>query len=199
MSSDAATSYEPLLIFTSGHYDLLYKFEDVPQPPPAPESVAAYLQHNAPHPQYEQIGNFADATDNLMLIPGMSFASPTSGWMSGPGDYGSDFLTAPFAPVPTCAQPLSTPVAPATQPPMLQQTTPPAFSSATQASHVLPPRQLPTELAIRSLPHAEHATAAPHSSFNQPGGPFRSSAYELEPDFVQTMSRMPLTTSIFKK
>ncbi|KAM0718317.1 hypothetical protein Q7P37_006649 [Cladosporium fusiforme] len=187
------------LLYRPGHYDLLYKYEDVPPPP---EPVAAYLQHNAPHPQYESIGGFADAADNLMLIPGMSFAPPSNEWMSGPGAYGSDFLSTAFAPVPTCAQALPTPAAPVTQAPMLQQTpSQPAYSSAPQASHVLPPRQMPTELAIRSMPHAEHAAvaaAAPHSNFNQPGGPFRSSAYELEPDFVQTMSRMPLTTSIFK-
>jgi ubiquitin thioesterase protein OTUB1 len=187
-----------LLTIPSGHYDLLYKYEDVPPPPPSTESVAAYLSHNAPHPQYESIGDYSDAADNLMFIPGMSIAPSSNGWLSGPG-YGSDFFTTPFAPLQTCAPAVPTPVAPAPQPQMLSQTTPqPAYGAGAQASHVMPPTQIPTELAIRSMPHAEHAGVPPLNP--KADGPFRPSHYEYEADYLQTMSHhMPLTTSIFKK
>lgn len=193
-----------LLIKTSGHYDLLYKYEDVPlptppPPPPAQESVAAYLQQNAPHPDYVPIGGDFDATDNLMFIPGMSIA-PSHGWMSGP-NYGSDFFTTPFAPVQTCAQTLPSPVAPAPQPHMLQQAPiQPAYTSAPQVSHVLPPTQMPTELPIRSsgsMPHADESQPEPQC---QTGGMFRPSVYNSTVDgYAASIPHMPLETAIFKK
>lgn len=214
--------YRPYVSFTlcwrtpltlhRGHYDMLYKYEDVPQPlpspipPPAQESVAAYLQQNAPHPDYVPIGDYSDATDNLMFIPGMSIA-PTHGWMSGPG-YGSDFFSTPFASVQTCAPALPAavaPVAPTPQPQMLQQApSQPAYTSDTQASHVLPPTQIPTELVIRSTPHAEHAEHATASRSmalqRQMGGPFRASSYQPHEGFpMHSMSQMPLQTPTFKK
>jgi hypothetical protein len=196
-----------LLIKTSGHYDLLYKYEDVPlptppPPPPAQESVAAYLQQNAPHPDYVPIGDFSDATDNLMFIPGMSIA-PSHGWMSGP-NYGSDFFATPFAPVQTCAQTLPSPVAPAPQPQMLQQAPiQPAYTSAPQVSHVLPPTQMPTELPIRSsgsMPHADHAIESHPEPQCQTGGMFRPSVYNSTVDgYAASIPQMPLQTPSFKK
>lgn len=196
-----------LLTKTSGHYDLLYKYEDVPlptppPPPPAQESVAAYLQQNAPHPDYVPIGDFSDATDNLMFIPGMSIA-PTHGWMSGPS-YGSDFFATPFAPVQTCAQTLPSPVAPAPQPQMLQQAPiQPAYTSAPQVSHVLPPTQMPTDLPIRSsgaMPHAEHVIESQPEPQCQTGGMFRPSVYNSTVDgYAASIPQMPLVTPSFKK
>lgn len=185
----------------SGHYDLLYKYEDVPLPA-APEPISAYLQQHAPQPEYAPISDYSDATDNLMFIPGMSIA-PSHGWMSGP-NYGSDFFSAPFAPVQSCAQTLPSPVAPAPQPQMLQQApAQPAYSSSAQVSHVLPPTQVLTELPIRpcaSLPHADHATESHADPQGQMSGIFRPSMYNSHVDgFAQTISHMPLTTSIFKK
>lgn len=138
-----------------------------------------------------------------MFIPGMSIA-PTHGWMSGSNYGSSDFFATPFGPVQTCAQTLPTPVAPAPQPQMLPQApAPPAYTSAAQVSHVLPPTQMPTELPIRSgtsISLADHA-AEPHSdSHGQMGVAFRPSRYNSSVEgFAQTMPHMPLTTSIFKK
>jgi hypothetical protein len=207
VSSSSNHQLRSLLTKTSGHYDLLYKYEDVPlpslpPPPPAQESVAAYLQQNAPHPDYVPIGDFSDATDNLMFIPGMSIA-PSQGWMSGP-NYGSDFFATPFAPVQTCAQTLPSPVAPAPQPQMLQQAPiQPAYTSSAQVSHVLPPTQMPTELPIRStgpMPHVECAVES-HSDIQcQLGDPFRPSVFNSSADgYAQAIPQMPLQTPMFKK
>lgn len=202
---DPTISYaHSLLTVSSGHYDLLYKFEDVPlptppPPPPAQESVAAYLQQGAPHPDYQSIGDF-DATDNLMFIPGMSLAS-NHGWMSGPS-YGSDFFATPFAPVQTCAQALPSPVAPAPQPQILQQApTQPVYTTGAQVSHVLPPTQMPNELPIRpsgSMPYVDHE---PESHLDlQKALPLRPSKFNSTVDgYAQDLPHMPLTTSIFKK
>lgn len=170
-----------------------------PPPPPAQESVAAYLQQSAPHPDYQEIGDFG-ATDNLMFIPGMSIA-PNHGWMSGP-NYGSDFFATPFAPVQTCAPTLPSPVAPAPQPQMLQQApTQPAYTTGAQVSHVLPPTQMPNELPIRpsgSMPYVDHEPE-PHIDV-QKALPLRPSKFNSTVDgYAQDLPHMPLTTSIFKK
>jgi hypothetical protein len=68
---------------------------------------------------------------------------------------------------------------------------------------VLPPTQMPTELPIRpcaSIPHADHAVESHADPQCQMSGIFRPSMYNSHVDgFAQTISHMPLTTSIFKK
>ena len=170
--------------------------------PSAPEPISAYLQQHAPQPEYAPISDYSDATDHMMFIPGMSIA-PSHGWMSGP-NYGSDFFSAPFAPVQSCAQTLPSPVAPAPQPQLLQQApAQPAYSSSAQVSHVLPPTQMPTELPIRSsgtMPHADHVTESQPEPQCQTGGMFRPSVYNSTVDgYAASIPQMPLVTPSFKK
>ena len=173
-----------------GHYDLLYMPQDLP-PASVPAAVSTYLQY-ASRPHQEPVYELG-VSDFMTMIPGMSYANPHQGWMSSSSYAGSDFFTTP-APVQQCTQAIPTPSAPAPQPQMQHQT---VYLPATPTHLVAPPTQMPQDLAIRAVPHASMQL---HSGFqHQPTGPFRPSAWELEPDFAQQMSQMPFQTSIFRK
>jgi len=178
------------LLYRPGHYDLLYKIEDLPVPAMA---VPTYLQY-ASHTHHEPVYDLR-VSDLMTMIPGMSYANPHQAWMSNSSYAGSDCF-APAAPpiqVQQCTQPLPTPVAHTPQPQIQPQ---PVYVPATPTHLVAPPNQLPQEMAIRTVTHATLA----HPSFqHQIAGPFRPSAWELEPDFVQATSQMPFQTSIFRK
>lgn len=154
--------------------------------PPAsiPDAVPTYLQYASQH--HEEPVYDLGVSDFMTMIPGMSYANPHQAWASS-SSYGSDF----FGPsVQQCTQAIPTPSAPAPQPQ-------PVYVHAPQTPLVPPPTQMPQELAIRSV---SHGTAPQHVGIqHQLGGPFRPSAWELEPDFAQATSQMPFQTSIFRK
>lgn len=180
---------------SSGHYDVLYKAEDIPPQHHAISNIAipTYLQY-ASHPHQEPVYDLG-VPDFMMNIPGMSFANPHQAWMSNSSYAGSDFFSTP-TPAQPCAQPVSTPVASIPQPQIQPQA---VYVSATPSHHhlVAPPLQMPQEMAIRPASHAGLA----HASFQHQvsAGPFRPSVWELEPDFVQATSHVPFQTSIFRK
>lgn len=185
-----------MLMMLSGHYDLLYKMEDVPAPP-AP--IPTYLQFGSSPTYHEPIGNYGAVDDFMTMIPGMSFVSNSpNGWLSS-SSYGSDFFAAP-TPAQPCVQHLPTPAAAPVQP-QIQPHVPaqPVYVPPTPAE-LAPSINLAQELPIRSIPHVTHASI-PLASYQQhlPGGPFRSSAYELEPGFVQATAYRPLETAQFRK
>ena len=164
--------------------------QDLP-PVSVPAVVPTYLQYASQHHQ-EPVYDLG-VSDFMTMIPGMSFASPHQGWMSGSSYSGPDFFTSPTT-VQQCTQPIPTPSAPPSQPQMQPQ---PVYLPATPTHLVPPPTQMPPELAVRT---AQHAIVPPHPGFqHQPTGPFRPSAWELEPDFAQATSSMPFQTSIFRK
>ena len=170
-----------------GHYDLLYMPLDLP-PASVPAAVPTYLQYES-QPHHEPVYDLG-VSDFMTMIPGMSYANPHQSWMSNSGYAGSDF----FTPTQHCTQPAATPSAPASQPQMQPQ---PVYVPATPTPLVSPPTQMPQELAIRTVPHA---TMPPHPGpQHQLGGPFRPSAWELEPDFIQAACHVPFQTSIFRK
>ncbi|KAF2763961.1 cysteine proteinase [Teratosphaeria nubilosa] len=68
------------LLYRPGHYDILYKTEDIPQS----INPVTYLHYSTSH-HYEPIQDLG-VSDFMTMIPGMSYASPSSGWiqLSGP-------------------------------------------------------------------------------------------------------------------
>jgi len=184
-----------MLTIHSGHYDLLYKMEDVPAPP---ESIPTYLQFGSSQTYHEPIGHYGAVDEFMTMIPGMSFASSPNGWLSA-SSYGSDFFAAP-TPAQSCVQHLPTPVAAPVQPQLQPQVSCQPVYVPPTPSELAPPISLSHDLPIRSVPHATHASL-PMVTYQHhlPGGPFRSSAYELEPGFAQAMSYRPLETAQFRK
>ncbi|KAI7457765.1 cysteine proteinase [Hortaea werneckii] len=176
------------LLYRPGHYDILYKAEDFPQPVPP---MQTYLQYGS-HMHDDPVGEVG-CPDFMALIPGMSYANPHQAWMSN-SSYGSDFFATP-APVNQCVPPpIPTPApAPQTQPQVQPQ---PVYVSPPPTQIVPPPTQMPHEMAIRSAPSHGNLN---HAGFqDQLSGPFRPSAWELKDGFVQATSQMPLQTSIFR-
>ncbi|KAK4495406.1 hypothetical protein PRZ48_013737 [Zasmidium cellare] len=181
------------LLYRPGHYDLLYKPEDLPAPPPPPAATAVptYLQYGSSHDPVYDLG----VSDFMTSIPGMSYANLSQpGWMSSSYASGVDFLNTP-APVQACTQALPTPSAPAPQPQISSQ--PVYVPASTPSQMVPPPTQMPHELAIRTSV-AQPSLA--HNDFQHQLsiGPFRASAWQYEPDFVSATSQMPFQTSIFR-
>lgn len=176
------------LLYRPGHYDILYKAEDLPQPIPP---MQTYLQYGS-HMHDDPVGEVG-CPDFMALIPGMSYANPHQAWMSN-SSYGSDFFATP-APVNQCVPPPIPTPAPQTQPPQVQPQ--PVYVSPPPTQIVPPPTQMPHEMAIRSAPSQGNVN---HAGFqNHLSGPFRPSAWELQDGFVQATSQMPLQTSIFRK
>ncbi|KAK5130340.1 hypothetical protein LTR08_002180 [Meristemomyces frigidus] len=176
------------LLYRPGHYDIVYKAEDLPQP----SIIPTYLQYSS-HTHNEPVFDIGVGADFMAMIPGMSYANPHQPWMSN-SSYGNDFY-GPSAPVQQCAPPAPTPT-PVTQPQIQPQ---PVYVPPTPTHHVAPPTQMPTqmpqEMAIRSVSHATIA----HPAFqHQLAGPFRPSHWELEDGFVQATMAMPFQTSIFR-
>lgn len=167
--------------------------QDLP-PSSIPAPVETYLQY-ASQPHQEPVYDLG-VSDFMTMIPGMSYANPHQGWMSGSTGYGgSDFFATP-APVQQCAQPLAAPAA-AVGPPQPQMQSQSMYT-ATPTQLVPPPVQFPQELAIRP---ATHATMQSMSAFQHQssGGPFRPSHWELEADFAHATSAVPYQTAIFRK
>ena len=190
VNNNGYTAATVRLLYRPGHYDLLYKPEDVPPPPTA---VPTYLQFSS-HTHQEPIYDLG-VSDYMTMIPGMSYANPHQAWLSNSSYGGSDFF-ATSAPVPQCAQPLPNPVVSAA-PPQIQPE--PVYVPATPTSLAPPPIQMHQELAIRTVP-VPHAAAVSHAAFqHQLNGPFRPSQYQYEAGIAQMTCHMPFQTSIFRK
>ena len=187
------------LLYRPGHYDLLYKHEVLALPPQqnlmsAP--VSTYLQYS--NQSHAEPAYAIGVPDFLTSIPGMSFA-PTSqqNWMSTGNFSNSDF----FSPAVAQPSPQSLPPPPTTIHQQQVQQAQPVYGPLPVQHMMAPPMQMSQELAIRAHPHSQqqHNASSPSNAFQQPGGPFRSSIWELQPDFVHVTSQVPLQTSIFRK
>ncbi|QIW99209.1 hypothetical protein AMS68_004727 [Peltaster fructicola] len=175
------------LLYRPGHYDILYKIEDIPAPP-----VSTYLQISS-HTYNEPVFDLPVA-DFMTMVPGMSMTNRQHGWISS-NSYGGvcDFFPAP-TPAQPCATAISTPASSASASTMIPQ-------HSSYASHQtvlsLPPNHLPAqELTIRPATHSMLQAGLPQIGAS--GGPFRPSHWELEPDIARATSQMPLQTSIFR-
>jgi len=179
------------LLYRPGHYDILYKAEDLPVQPMV---VPTYLQYSSvthQEPVYD-----LGVSDFMTMIPGMSYATPQQAWASN-ASYGSDFFPASTT-VQQCTQPLPAPAVSTAQP-QLQLQTQPVYIPATPSHLVAPPIQLPQEMAVRTAPHGILAQSNfPHQLTSSP---FRRSRfeYEMTRDFAQAPLHLPLQTSIFRK
>jgi ubiquitin thioesterase protein OTUB1 len=175
----------------SGHYDILYKQEDLPAPP-APAVVPTYLQYGS-QTFYEPASdlNVSGMPDFMTLLPGMSYANqaPFCGVPSSYDSYESasdfGFNTNGKAPVTACTP--TTPSAPAPQSHVAAQS---MFAPASTPAQMVPPAsQLTHDIDVR--------TVAPlaHSDFG--AGPFRPSRHTFDSAFMS--GSQPFQTSIFRK
>ncbi|KAK3636323.1 hypothetical protein LTR56_014279 [Elasticomyces elasticus] len=184
------------LLYRPGHYDILYKMEDLPPPPPPPmpeqATIPTYLQFGS-STHNEHVFDIA-GMDFMTQIPGMSCINPHQAWMSPSyGNGASDFF-ATTAPAQQCAQPIAAPAPTPTPAPQPQQIQPQSMYAvpATPTHYVAPPNELSQELAIRTISHAPLANA---SLQQHVAGPFRPSQYQLD---VRACAHMPFQTTIFK-
>jgi ubiquitin thioesterase protein OTUB1 len=168
----------------SGHYDILYKAEDVPQPAPAQPPLHVHLA------SYEDfVPTASSAADIMTMIPGMGPTGFGQNWASLSYDFSrpspaTQSQVAPLLPYPSAPTP-ATPV------------------SSSQLDFIIPSHhslhldQSPMTLAIHPPPPSSIDRTAP--AIVERGGPFRPSMYELEPGFGSGMQVQPFQTSIFRK
>ncbi|KAF1982881.1 cysteine proteinase [Aulographum hederae CBS 113979] len=139
------------LLYRPGHYDILYRPEDIPQPieqPPVFVNLTSTMSEHRP-----DFHGMAGRDDNL-AIPGMSFAFPhQTNWAFNP------LYDLPSAPVPTVSQ--AVPVPAYVPLPVPHQ-------------ELLPPQSIPMEQPI-SPPVSQ-----PQPSSIGRNGPFRPCTYEFE-------------------
>jgi ubiquitin thioesterase protein OTUB1 len=180
----------------SGHFDILYKAEDVPQPIPAQAPLQVHLA------SYDDfIPTTSSAADIMTMIPGMGPTGFGQNWASLSYDFGRPSPApqpqiASLVPYPSATTP-ATPVSSSqldfimpSQPSHASQYNPPSH-------HSIHLDQPPITLAIHPPPPVSIERAAPAGI--ERGGPFRPSMYELEPGFGSGMQVQPFQTSIFRK
>lgn len=190
----------PNLIY-SGHYDILYKAEDLPVPvQQAPIQVA--LAYNA---------NFEATAENaslLSMIPGMyshdRFNTMDDGfgqrWPATSYGFEAPAPQPQVTPIQTYV-PTPAPIAPVTsshQDYMSPVHASPMSSHHSPSSHnSLQLEQPPVSLPFHPAPQASVNIDRGPVSIER-GGPFRPSMYELEPGFGSG-EVMPFQTNIFRK
>ena len=168
------------LLYRPDHYDLLYKFEDIPV-----ITTFFQLSSNPYHEPAHELG-FGDF---MMNMPGGTYVPPHQAWMSGSSFCDTDFFSNP-TPVQHCVKP--TIATPAPQPQMQVQAVRPTYAPTTPVHLVAPPTQMPQELAIRTVGFT-------HPSFEQYSmSQFRPSRYERAP-FVLSTSSISCQTSQFRE
>ncbi|GME39810.1 COP9 signalosome complex subunit 2 [Neofusicoccum parvum] len=165
------------LLYRPGHYDILYKAEEVQHTmaPQMPTQVAVNL---APHFNEDYVHMNREFSDVLAYIPGMGASgfAPTLGQPS----YMADPFGGGFSP---------TPAQPPQPPPQLYSPLPVTHSQDYVAPSV--PLEAPPTVGL---------TIPATGKVVERGGPFRPSAYELKQDFASGPSHSPtFQTSIFKK
>ncbi|KAL5431918.1 hypothetical protein PMIN07_012536 [Paraphaeosphaeria minitans] len=190
------------LLYRPGHYDILYKAEDLPAPPQqAPIHVA--LAYSNSH-SFEAASPDANL---LSMIPGMyshnRFQTMDQSFgQRWPATYDFDPTPAP--------QPQITPVqpyAPAPPAPVAPVSVPGEYMSPLHASpishqspashHSLQMEQQPVSLPFHSAPPPPVSIDRTPITVER-GGPFRPSMYELEPGFG-IGDALPFQTNIFRK
>lgn len=191
------------LLYRPGHYDILYKAEDLPAPPQqAPIHVA--LAYGNSH-------NFEAASPDatlLSMIPGMyshnRFQTMDHSFgQRWPATYDFDSTPAPQPQI-TPVQPYA-PAAPASIAPVsvahsdyMSPLHPSPISHQSPASHhSLQMEQQPVSLPFHPAP-AQPASIDRAQITVERGGPFRPSMYELEPGFG-IGEALPFQTNIFRK
>ncbi|KAA8614665.1 Peptidase-C65 domain containing protein [Pyrenophora tritici-repentis] len=191
------------LLYRPGHYDILYKAEDVPQvqhqpvPPQQPLHVALANYTDDFLPTATNVG------DVMNMIPGMYPSGVGLGqrWPSLSLSY--DFSPTPASlPQVTPVQPYApapTPVTPVSASHMDFVTSIHSVSTNQYnppSHHSIHLEQPPVSLPIHPPPPVSIERAAPVGV--ERGGPFRPSMYELEPGFGSSMQVQQFQTAIFR-
>ena len=184
------------LLYRPGHYDIIYKPEDLPQAS-VQAPISTYL-HYATEVDQEPARSH-DFSDVMTMIPGMSFGNPHQDWISSTGYNGTDFFTG-LSNLQPCNQAVSTLPTPVAQPQLPTQL---HYLQQPPSQLAQPPTQMPQELVIRTVPNSHSHHTQPSGFQCQLSGPFRPSVWErelqLSPEFAHTVAQNPLQTSIFRK
>ncbi|KAF2132169.1 cysteine proteinase [Dothidotthia symphoricarpi CBS 119687] len=190
------------LLYRPGHYDILYKAEDVPQP----------IQHQPIHPQSTlqvNLANYSDdfvpaasnVADVMTMIPGMFPTGLGQRWPSLSCDFNPSPVVQPQI---TACQPYPSAPASATRTnnPHFDFVSPIHSSPADQYNppghHNIQLEQPPMTLPIHPPPPATMSAERTAPLAVERGGPFRPSMYELEPGFGFLGYAQPFQTSIFR-
>jgi ubiquitin thioesterase protein OTUB1 len=189
------------LLYRPGHYDILYKAEDLP-PPPQQAPIHVALAYNNQH-------NFEVASPEaslLSMIPGMyshnrfQDIDQTFGQRWPSTSYGFDAAPAPqpqVAPVQPYQPSPPAPIAPVTtsQQDFMSPVHASPMSQQSPASH----HSLQMEPSVQLPFHPSPSINIDRASITiERGGPFRPSMYELEPGFG-TGEVPSFQTNIFRK
>ncbi|EOA81662.1 uncharacterized protein SETTUDRAFT_174325 [Exserohilum turcica Et28A] len=190
------------LLYRPGHYDILYKAEDVvqvqhqpvPQQQPLHVAIANYND--------EFIPAAANVGDVMNMIPGIypSGMGPGQRWPSlsydfspSPASHAQVTPVQPYAPTPTPVTPVSNS--------HLDFVTPIHTANASQynppSHHNIHLEQPLVTLPIHPPPPPVSINQAAPMGVER-GGPFRPSMYELEPGFGSAMQVQQFQTSIFR-
>jgi ubiquitin thioesterase protein OTUB1 len=181
----------------SGHYDILYKTEEVPSSIPQPSDVRIFYAN------YDEfVPQEASVPDDVMtMIPGLCGGGLGQRWPPLSYDFSSS--PAPQAQV-TPVQPF--PSASMSAPSVTSSFVTPIHTG--QTSQYNPPRihsiqleQPPITLPIHPPPPPPPPVSIERATplAVERGGPFRPSMYELEPGFGFSNQAQPFQTSIFRK
>ncbi|KAH8726777.1 peptidase C65 Otubain-domain-containing protein [Phaeosphaeriaceae sp. PMI808] len=186
------------LLYRPGHYDILYKAEDVPiqqQAMPVQTPLTVRLANYTD----EFVPASSNLDDVMSMIPGIYPTGFSQKWASLSYDFNPSPVSQPQA---TAVQPYpsaATPVTPVSASP-LDFILPSHSSHASQynpsSHHNLHLDQPPVTLPIHPPPPVSIERPAP--VVERGGGPFRPSMYELEPGFGSGMQAQPFQTSIFR-
>jgi ubiquitin thioesterase protein OTUB1 len=198
------TQFVHSLTLRSGHYDILYKAEDIPQPiQQQPVPAQPTLQVNLANYTDDFIPKASNVADVMTMIPGMY---PSTNFSQNWASLDYDFSPSP-APQPqvTPVQPypsLPTP-APSVSNSQLDFIIPSHASHGSQynapSHHSIHLDQTPMTLPIHPAPAPPVSIDRVAPVAIERGGPFRPSMYELEPGFGSGLQVQPFQTSIFRK
>jgi len=187
-------------VFSSGHYDILYKAEDISLPEAPPQAtlqigLAGDYGRYALSPNMPEVSPFPEVSgvvDIMNAIPGLYSDNIGQTWPSNECDVSSSLQEHPqVVPAPPYA-PLPTPVTPVA-------TSRQEYAARVHSSHIShQPHTGHHPIQIESsIGHAMHV---PPPVTIERGGPFRPSVYELEPGFHSGQGHsLPFQTSIFRK
>lgn len=192
------------LLYRPGHYDILYKAQDIAQPIPPHQQQPALPQQ----PLHVAMANYTDefvptasnVADVMTMIPGMYSAGLGSRWSSLSYDFSPNPAPpqAHVTPVQSYAS-VATPATPVSS--HLDFITSIHSTSATQydppSVHSIHLDQPPVSLPMHPAPPPVTVERAVPVTVER-GGPFRPSMYELEPGFGSSMQVQPFQTSIFR-
>jgi ubiquitin thioesterase protein OTUB1 len=186
------------LLYRPGHYDILYKAEDVPQPIPQPQNLRVlYANYD------EFVPEATNVPDVMNMIPGLCGGGLGQRWPPLSYDFSSS--PAPQAQVtPVQPFPSASMSAPSVTSSHLDFVTPIHTGQTSQYNN--PPRhhsiqldQPPITLPIHPPPPPPPVSLERSTSLAvERGGPFRPSMYELEPGFGFSNQAQPFQTSIFR-